>query len=75
MAFELQWFIMPSHQTSRIVIEMAQFVLCTRSILCPGMSCMLVRQAVKYLAIGQHEYLDIKDDPVEQLAMAEMSTA
>ena len=36
---------------------------------------MLVRQAVKYLAIGQHEYLDIKDDPVEQLAMAEMSTA
>ena len=34
----------------------------------------LVRQAVEYLAIGQHEYLDIKDDLVEQLAMAEMST-
>jgi len=33
----------------------------------------LVRQAVEYLAIGQHEYLDLKDDLIEQLAMAEMS--
>lgn len=32
----------------------------------------LVNRAADYLAIGHHEYLDLKDDLVERLAMAEL---
>lgn len=34
----------------------------------------LVHKAIDYLAIGNHEYLDMKDDLVERLAMAEMES-